>query len=105
MNVRPSWHLCALNTRCDGLTDLFLTDDHAYVVQGHSDGSQKLELRLLYVTPERVAASPGLMSQVTSLIMNQVTNFNLAQLQLKNLDSKGLLSRFVVDEAHCLVSR
>lgn len=40
--------------------------------------------RLLYVTPERLNASPGL------------------QNALRALDSHGLLTRFVIDEAHCV---
>ena len=43
-----------------------------------------LGVRLLYITPERLAASPGL------------TN------ALRHLDRNGLLTRFVIDEAHCV---
>lgn len=40
--------------------------------------------RLLYVTPERLTASPGL------------------QNALRALDRNNLLTRFVIDEAHCV---
>ena len=41
-------------------------------------------IKMLYITPERFAKSNGLRDA------------------LKELDGKGMLSRFVIDEAHCL---
>ena len=45
---------------------------------------QNCETKLLYVTPERIAASPRLMGA------------------LRNLKARGKLARFVIDEAHCV---
>ena len=41
-------------------------------------------MKMLYITPERFAKSTGLRDV------------------LKKVDEKGMLSRFVIDEAHCL---
>ena len=46
-----------------------------------------VELRLLYVTPEKLKASDAVWAK------------------LKALEAHGLLDRFVVDEAHCVGAR
>ena len=56
---------------------LLLSELHRY--EGRED-----EPKLIYITPEKFAKSPGLKSALQSLV------------------SRGLLSRFVIDEAHCM---
>lgn len=71
----------AVNTSCvnDEMgSRQLLSDLHRY------QGSDENDVKLIYVTPEKFAKSPGLKSA------------------LKSLADRGLLSRFVIDEAHCM---
>jgi superfamily II DNA or RNA helicase len=73
-----------------GVQSVFLSSNQDYdteqreITQRLYDTTAHGGIKLLYLTPEKLSRS------------NQIKNI------LRNLHRKGLLSRFVVDEAHCL---
>lgn len=74
-----SIYIKAVNTSSvdESYSRQLLSELHRY--EGRED-----EPKLIYITPEKFAKSPGLKSALQSLV------------------SRGLLSRFVIDEAHCM---